>query len=224
MNRLLAALLALLSWPALAGRPLLSETADVPDAGTCELEAVLAQTRSSGLPSLRSSDLAFACGVGAQTQAGVGLTRTSGDGSSYSAARLSGKTTLLAPDSGRTGWGIAYGIGAEKAPDLAWRLESLGLLAAATRELASGVLVHANLGWIRSRAAQQSTTFWSLGVETMSALTLAVDLFGDDRNKPGVSTGVGYSIGSGISASIGYALVLESPRVRQLTLGAKLSF
>jgi hypothetical protein len=227
MNRLLMpmfALLALLCAPAQAGRPLLSETADVPDAGSCELEAALAQTRSSGLPSLRSSDAAFACGVGAQTQAGFGLTRASGDGNRFNAARLVGKTTLLAPEAGRTGWGIGYGIGAEKTPDLAWRLESLGVLAAATRELGAGLLGHANLGWNRSRAAKQNTTFWSLGIETTSDFTLAADLFGDDRNKPGVSAGLGYSFGAGFSANASYALLLENPRVKQLTLGAKFAF
>jgi len=222
MNKLLAALLALAALPALAGRPLRSETADVPDAGSCELEAAAARAHSSGLPALRNTDAAFACGVGAQTQAGLGVTRAAGD--TFSAARLVGKTTLLTPERGRTGWGIAYGVDAAKTPDVSWRIDNFGLLAAATRQLAGGLLVHANLGWNRSRTARQNTTLWSLGIETTSDLTVAADVFGDDRSKPGVAAGMGYSFGGGFSASISYALLLESPRVKLLTLGAKLVF
>jgi len=161
MRMLLAALLALAALPVQAGRPLLSETADVPDAGSCELEAAVARARSSGLPGLRSTDTSFACGVGAQTQAGLGITRAAGD--TFRAARLVGRTTLLVPERGRTGWGIADGIDAAKTPDASWRIDNVGLLAVATRELSDGLLGHANLGWNRSRAARQNTTLCRWG-------------------------------------------------------------
>lgn len=220
----LALLIVLTALPAVAGRPLVSETADALDAGSCEIEAAAAQAHTSGLPKLRASDAAFGCGVGLQTQAGIGYARASGDGLTAQAARVFGKTTLLAPKDGHTGVGIAYGLGAEKSPDASWRLESLGLLLAGTREISSGLLLHANLGWNRSRADKQNTTLWSLGLETTSDLVMAADVFGDDRNKPGLSAGLGYSFGGGFSANVSYALVLESPRIKQLTLGAKLAF
>jgi hypothetical protein len=109
-------------------------------------------------------------------------------------------------------------------PDTSWCLESLGLLVAGTREITSALLLHANLGWNRSRAQKQNSTLWSLGLETTSDLVLAADVFGDDRNRPGLSAGLGYSFGTGFSANLSYALVLESPRIKQLTLGAKLAF
>ncbi len=215
-------LLLLAALPALADRPLVSETADVIGRDSCQVEAGAARTSASGLQSARSGDALFSCGLPANSQAGLGYTRATSAGASIDAVRLVGKTTLLAPEPGRTGWGLAYGVGAEKS--VSWRIESLGVLAVATRELASGLLGHANLGWSRSRADQQSTTTWSLGLETTSDLTLAADVFGDDRNPATFSAGLGYAFGGGFSANLSYALLLDSPRARQVTLGAKFAF
>lgn len=213
-----------LAGPALAGAPLLTETADSLDAGRCELEAAAANERSSGLPTLRASTVILACGVGAGTQAALIHSQTRFEGSRDQALRLAGKTTVVAPEAGRAGWGVAYSIEAVKAPGNGWRSETLDLVGLYTRELAPGLLVHANLGHSRSRSAQQGSTLWSVGVEHIDNVTLAADVFGDDRGRPGVSAGVGLGIGRGFSVNATLAWRFDEPRVRSVNLGAKLEF
>ena len=94
----------------------------------------------------------------------------------------------------------------------------------ATRELAGSWLLHANLGVGHERESRQNSTLWSLGVESTDALALAADVFGDDRSRPWVSGGVGYSWGGGFSASVRLAQQFEQPRLRNVTLGLKLVF
>jgi hypothetical protein len=65
------------------------------------------------------------------------------------------------------------------------RVEELRVVGLVSGELVSGVLGHANLGWSYSRSAKKSTTQWWLGVETTSDLSVAADVFGDDRGRPG---------------------------------------
>jgi hypothetical protein len=218
----LAAALALQA-AATAG-PRVTETADALAARDCELEAAAGRETTTGAPSLRAWELIAGCGVGANTQLGLGMARATVDGTSASAYALLGKTTLAYPQAGLTGWGVAYGLGAVKDPDRSTRLEELSLSLVATRTLADGWLGHANLGVSHSRDARHNTTLWSVGIESTDDLVLAADLFGDDRTKPWASAGVGWAFGGGLSASVSYALQFEKPRVKAWTLGAKLAF
>ncbi|MDO9073306.1 MAG: hypothetical protein Q7U73_08565 [Rubrivivax sp.] len=215
-----------LAGPALAGAPLVTETADSLERGGCELEAAVARERSSGLPTLRSSTAILGCGVGAESQAALIHTQARFDGSREQALRLAAKTTFVAPQPGGAGWGLAYAVETVKAPGSGWRSETVDVLGLYTRELSPGLLVHANLGHShsRSRSARQGSTLWSLGVEHIDTVTLAADIFGDDRSRPGVSAGVGFGIGGGFSVNATLAWRFEEPRVRSLNLGAKLEF
>ncbi|MDP2035168.1 MAG: hypothetical protein Q8K29_17325 [Polaromonas sp.] len=216
--------LCTLAGPALAGAPLVTETADSLALGDCELEAAVTRERSSGLPTLRSSNVILGCGVGAESQAALVHTQTRFDGSREQALRLSGKTTFAAPEPGRAGWGVAYAVESVKLPGGSWRSEAFDLVGLYTRELAPGLLVHANLGHSHSRSARQDSTLWSLGIERIDTLTLAADVFGDDRDRPGVSAGVGYGIGRGFSVNATLAWQFSEPRMRGVNLGAKLEF
>jgi len=216
--------LTLASSSAWAGAPLVTETADVPAAGACELEAALFRATASGLPALRGLGLQGSCGIGGHSQLILGYERARAEGETAQSAGLSAKTTLVAPEDGRTGFGLRYGLSLDKAAGAGWRGEGLELLGVLTREIASGLLLHANLGHAYSRSARQGSTLWSLGVETTADTTLAADVFGDDRSRPWVSAGVGRKFGGGFSANASLAVNFEQPRVRQLTLGAKLEF
>ncbi len=124
----------------------------------------------------------------------------------------------------RPGFGIAYSVGAVKEPGLSWRREELHVVGLITLELSKGLLGHTNLGWSRSRAARQNTTTWSLGIETVGDFTVAADAFGDDRGRPSLSAGVGYTFGKGLSANAALATLFEAPRVHQVSVGAKFVF
>jgi hypothetical protein len=213
----------LLTSAAFAG-PRVTETADALAARDCELEAAASRESSSGSPSVRVVEATFGCGVGGNTQLGLGWARATLAGLHANGWALIGKTTLVTPEAGRTGWGVAYALLAVKAPGSTFKTEALDITAVATRELVPGWLGHANLGWSHSRSSKQNSAVWSLGVESTADLTVAADVFGDDRSKPWVSAGVGYTLGGGFSASVSYALQFDKPKVRAFTLGAKFAF
>lgn len=219
-----AAALLMLAGRAHADRPLVSETADAIERGQCQLEAGFARASVKDLPSLKGQDWYFSCGLGHDSQAGVGYARASVAGFKAEQLRVVGKTSLVPPESGRTGWGISYALAADRDSTQSWRSGDYFVLGLMTQELAKGLLGHVNLGTSYSRADRQNSTVWSLGIETTSDFTLAADIFGDDRGKPSVSAGMGYLFGRGFSANLSYALLLETPRVRTVTLGAKYVF
>jgi hypothetical protein len=216
-----AAALLLIAGTARADRPLVSETADVIGAGDCQIESALAQSRTRGSPSMRLAEVFGSCGVAGHSQLGIALGSTRQAGSTDLGIGLAGKTTLKMPTEGATGWGLAYGLGLEKAAGEGWRHGSSRLLGVATRELRPGLLGHVNLGWSRSQRDRQSTTTWSLGVEGDHALRWAADLYGDDRGRPWASAGLLFPLADKLSANLAYAQQFERPRVRLWTLGLK---
>ena len=223
-QHLFAALAAcLMATTAVAG-PRVTETADALPARDCELEASATRDRASGAPNVRGTEVVFGCGVGNSTQINASWARESSEGAHASGYGLLGKTTFVMPEAGRTGWGLAYGIAAARngSGSLRWQEAAVSLVA--TRELAGSWLLHANLGVGHERESRQNSTLWSLGVESTDALALAADVFGDDRSRPWVSGGVGYSWGGGFSASVRLAQQFEQPRLRNVTLGLKLVF
>lgn len=223
-RHLFAALAAGLMATTAGAGPRVTETADALPARDCELEAAATRDRASGAPTVRGTEVVLGCGVGASTQINAGWTRESSEGANASGYGLVGKTTFVMPEAGRTGWGLAYGIAAARdgSGSLRWQEAVVSLVA--THELAGSWLLHANLGVGHERESRRNSTLWSLGVESTDTLALAADVFGNDRSRPWVSGGVGYSFGGGLSASVRLAQQFEQPRLRSVTLGLKLVF
>ena len=227
-HRLIVAAGCALCASAWADAPLVSETADAIGAGHCQVEAAYSRQRANGQPDGRSTDALLSCGVAASTQAALGTTRSRSSGLSTQAARVAGKTNLVAAQDGNAGWGLRYSVEYLKLPGTSWRSETFEILGVYSRELAPGVLMHANLGHSQSRSQsrsnKQGTTLWSLGVETTGTFFSAADFFGDDRSRPWLSGGVGCNFGGGLSANASLAWQFDKPRVRSLSIGAKLDF
>lgn len=208
-----------------ADAPLVSETADVIGAGDCQFQAALAHAKLRGLPATNGWDLLGSCGIGGHSQVALGYSRERAEGLTAQALRVLGKSTLVAPEAGRTGWGLRYGAAFDSAPGEGRHQEGLEVLAAMTRELAPGLLLHASLGHAHSRNAGTGSTTWSLGVErSAGSTTIAADAFSDDRSRPWVAAGIGRQLSDALSVNASVALGFEQPRLTQLTLGAKLAF
>lgn len=220
---LVTALLAA-ALPAQADRPLASETADVIEDGSCQVEAWGGRSTASGSPAVRGLSGVFSCGVGSSTQFALGASDERAGGVTVRTLLFGGKTTLLAPADGRTGFGIAYSFDNVHAPGEGSKFDNVNIVGLATRQVAPHALLHLNLGWNRSRATSLNSTVWSVGVETTTNPTFAVDVYGDDRGRPGTSAGVGFSFTRDFSINAAFAQQWESPAVRQWTLGAKLVF
>lgn len=208
-----------------AGRPSVSENADVLDRGTCEVEPVVGSTRASGSPKVDFWDGTFTCGIGFSTQPFVQYSRARSAGLRIEGLAIGGKSLVIAPQGGRAKLTLGYGLFASKQPGASWETEGGSIDALATVELAKDVLMHANLGVERNRLLKQNTTLWSLGLERAGTLTLAIDLFGDDRtDNPGASVGTGYNFTERFSANAVYTTLLETPRLRTFSVGLKLVF
>lgn len=226
MNRTAAMLVAslMLLDAARADRPLVSETADVIDRDACQLEAAAGTRRARGAAKLREWSGIITCGVAFDTQPALTYLRSTVAGEKEEVVLLGAKTTLRMPSPERAGYGLAYSVGGVKVGGDALRREMLSIAGLFTAELAPRLLGHANLGWNRSRSLRQDTTLWSLGVETVGDTTVAADAFGDDRGRPSGSVGAGWTLGKGLSVNAAYAVRFETPRVNQLSAGAKLVF
>lgn len=223
--RLLPLLLAACSFGAAhAGRPLASETADALPARQCEVEMGSALESDKDTPSSRHADVVFSCGVLSNTQAAIGLSRSRAQSQSAYGTTLTGKTMLWAAEEGKPGFGVRYGAAWTKLPGEGGKLEEIQVLAIASQEVAKDLWMHANLGWSRAREERITTTNWSLGIETVGDWSLAADVFGDDRGKPWVSAGIGYTLGHGVSVNVSLARQMEEPRGRVFTLGLKMVF
>lgn len=224
LRSLAATVLTLCAASAWADRPLVSETADVIGEGTCQIEAAVARTRQSGTPTEKSLGALFSCGVAGIHQFGLGAQEARADGERARNLTLTGKTTLRFPKDGQTGFGLAYTLGFEKASGQGLRRESATLMGVLTQEVLDGVLLHANLGWVHSRSAGQSSTNWALGVEHGDGFVLAADVYGDDRSRPWVSAGAGWALLDKLSFNAAYALNFERKRVKQISVGMKIVF
>ena len=220
----LAAGLCLIPLTGLADRPLVSETADVIGRDACQVEAAAGHGRTSGAPKVREWSGVITCGAAFDTQPALAYASSRVAGEKEEVLLLGAKTTLQMPGHSRPGYGIAYSVGGVKLPGASWRREEFNVTGLFTAEIAPNLLGHANLGWNRSRSLRQDTTVWSLGVETVGDFTVAADFFGDDRGRPSVSAGAGWVLGKGLSVNAAYATRFESPRVNQLSAGAKLVF
>lgn len=221
---MLMLMLALSAAAARAGRPMVSETADVIGAGDCELEAALGQRRENGAPSSRLVDGALSCGWGDHSQLGVILAGTRADGATDKLVGLSGKTMLVAPKADNTGLALAYAIWRSNAAGEGWALSNGRLYGVVSRGLGNDLVGHANLGWLRTGRKRLNLTTWSLGVEGEGPPGWAADVFGDDRSRPWLSGGVKLPLGTSFSANLSYAQQFESPRVHLWTLGFKIDF
>lgn len=220
----LATALLAATLPALADRPLVTETADVIEDGACQVEAWGGRSTASGSPAVRGLAGFFSCGVGSSTQLGLGASDERSDGITTRTLLVAGKTTLVAPADGRTGFGVAYSFDNVHVQGEGSKFDNVNVVGLVTRQIAPQALLHLNLGWTRSRATHLNSTTWSVGVETTTNPTFAVDVYGDDRGRPGTSGGVGFSITRDFSINAAFAQQWESPAVRQWTLGAKLVF
>lgn len=220
----LVALLAATALPSWSARPLVSDDAAALDGNTCEVEAAAHRITRSGDPDVSGLQGSFACGVGSSTQLALGVAQERGGGITARTYVAGGKTVLREGQNGSAAFGIAYALDYVSVTGESARFDNVGITAIASGEVLPGWLLHGNLGWTRSRLSHLNSTVWSVGLESTSNPVFAADVFGDDRGRPSVSSGIGFSFTRDFSMNVGVAQQFEKPAVRQWTLGAKLVF
>lgn len=221
-----AALLLLAASASQAGRPLVTEDADVLDQGSCELEGFAARITENGAPRTDGWTAQAGCGIGLGSQVAVAYSHARSDGLSAEALNLIGKTRLVARQDGTTGVTLAWAIGGARESGGSFRHELSQLNLVATRTLAPQWTGHANLGWLRSESQRLNTTTWNLAAEWAAGggVDLMGEVFGDDRSKPWYGVGLRWALSERASLNASHAVHTESPRARLTTLGFKFAF
>lgn len=174
---------------ALAGRPLLTEDAAIPDAGVCEIEGALSRLRSQ--PGSHDASLKLGCGVSYSTQLALAGARGRSDGQALRGMELSGKSQLWQgeadPSGNAAGLTLAYAL--EDARDQErhrWRHASSLLNLVYSRPLNRDIQLHLNLAHVRDEQARLRSTRWALALEHAGWSPWAPmgEVYGDDRSAP----------------------------------------
>jgi hypothetical protein len=226
---LLALCGALVPASSYAAAPLATDDADVLAAFECEVEPYFARLSLPGNLREDTFNAQLGCGLGGEAQLAVGFGRSNRSDAQNHGRReslaLSGKTVLhKTPDGaaiavlagsvmGRTGGGP-------------FRFDSVYATAAVTVPLGTGLTGHANLGWVRSRPDRTHTTAWNLALEAVwrPGIDAAIEVYGDDRNKPWLGLGLRWSVSQQLKFGASYAVQSDTLRQRLVSVGATWAF
>ena len=224
---LLCAATALASLNAHGARPFATEDAGSLAKGACELEPVLEQERAPGEPSVRTSTLQGACGLGAGTQVGLGLSSTRAADLRVRGLALTGKTQLVEGAEGQPSWTVAYGADWERSTaGKGYTLSSVAALLVASVPVGSWGTVHANLGWQQQRPDKVNSGIWALALEkpVSSTVDVGLETYGDGRSPAWLGTGLRFTPTSGISLNASAAQQTGKEPVKAYSLGMKFDF
>lgn len=153
--------------------------------------------------------------------------RTKVEPDRLAAAVLSGKSWLRELGDEQTGVALAYAVGGEKAPGGSFKHESTALAAVVSSPVAKDLLLHANLGWSRSRAGRLNSTTWALALERTgdSGLDVGAEIYGDDRAPAWLGIGARYALcPQKLFVDFSWAVQTNSARAKLVTVGVKLAF
>lgn len=215
---------ALLTAPAWAGRPLITEDAgDVLEAGKCEIESYVARFHE---PALTFQWAQLGCGAGFDTQLAAGTGREKTSSGHVTVAAASGKTSIRKLSEDQAGIAIAYAtLGGKHSDHLRHQASEIkAVLTVPYRRW----LLHANAGWIRNHASHADKTIWAFALErprAFAAVDLMGEIVGDDRGSPFAQVAARWTAIPGrlvIDASWGAQI--DDSHIRQTTVGAKLAF
>lgn len=192
LRQLLTLGLVLLSLPAWAARPFVTDDARLTTAGSCQLESWVRSYQDS-----REVWALPACNPAGNLEITLGGGQASDFVNSVSTADhvFQFKTLFkpLTPDS----WGIGLAAGRVLHPEIHPGPNQLGNhyvyvpLSIDVQERRT--VVHANLGWLRDAASGRDVTTWGTGMEAQTrkaGLSLMAETFGDDQNRPYWQAGV----------------------------------
>jgi hypothetical protein len=186
--------LLLLSFPALAARPFVTDDARLTTAGSCQLESW-----SRIYPESREIWALPACNPGGNFEftVGGGVAQNNGE-SSTSDFVFQGKTLFKPLET--DGWGIGLAAGTVQHPAINPGPNQYGnefaYIPFSTSWWSDAVIVHTNVGWLREKETKQETMTWGIGSELLLTHRLLgiVEIFGDERGKPFYQIGFRYSI------------------------------
>ena len=231
--RMCSALLLLLSAPAFAGRPLVTEDAAIIDKGDVEVEAFYRRQTERETPALTGFHLQPSVGIGLKTQLGIGVDYSRQYNADFDATKSSGgysivgKTGIKELTDDAYGIAIAYGVDRTRAPGESFRYDNAVINGVVTVPVQQW-LFHGNLGWTRSRLDAVNSTIWALAAErtgVIGPVDLAVETFGTDHEPAWVQLAARWVVNKDrLFVDASYGVQTGSSRAKLLTIGTKLAF
>lgn len=215
-------LFALPMLSAQAGAPMTTEDAGVLTAKACEWESVAERTR---VAMMRGDGVrtGVACQLFEGSQLGLGVSRTKADGQAVRSLVLAGKTALV--DGDGPALSLAWSVDAIQQAGERLRQDGSSLALVASHQLNAWSL-HANLGWSRSRQADEAAGFWAVGVEWAlnEAVQLLAEQYGARHNKPAWGLGLRWQPSPDWALGLMHSRSRDQAASRGWLLSAKLSF
>uniref|UniRef100_UPI0035AE3EA2 hypothetical protein n=1 Tax=Hylemonella sp. TaxID=2066020 RepID=UPI0035AE3EA2 len=184
----------LLTLPAWAARPFVTDDARLTTAGSCQLESWTRVYQDS-----REAWALPACNPGGNLEFTAGGGRARSDGQPGTSDYVLQLKTLFRPlETNGWAWGLAVGrvVHPEIQPGPNQLGNTYAYLPASASFAGDRVVLHSNLGWLRDRSSREDRTTWGLGSELYPhpRLALVLETFGDDRAQPFWQTGFRYSV------------------------------
>ena len=184
----------LLTSPAWAARPFVTDDARLTTPGSCQLES---WTRI--YPNAQEIWMLPACNPGGNFEITLGGGRAKNAEEHATNDYVLQIKTLFKPLE-TNGWGMGLAAGMVRHPEINPGPNLLGNSFAYVPFSASfyndKIVMHANLGWLRDNASHQDNMTWGLGGELQMAtrITIIAETFGDNRVRPYWQTGVRFAV------------------------------
>ncbi|MFT3734567.1 MAG: hypothetical protein QM776_06045 [Rhodocyclaceae bacterium] len=231
-----AALIAIASSTAFAGRPLTTEDAGFIEKGGFELESYYYRETVRETRPNRGFHIQPGVGIGFNTQIGVGFDYSRQYNEDYEATKSStvqalvGKTAFKELTDDAFGIAVAWSVDRTRTPGdekKGYRYNNAAINGVVTVPLDKW-LFHANVGWTRSRLDRVTATTWALAAErteVIGKLDLAVETYGDDKAPGWVGVAARYAlIDERLFVDASFAQQMLATRPRTLTVGLKLAY
>jgi hypothetical protein len=218
---------------AFAGRPLATDDAGVIDPGKVELESYYHRQTRNDASALSGLHTRLGAGVGLGTELGIDVDwlrqydehfqshKSSGE---YA---LEGKTAIKELTDDVYGIAMAYGVDRMRAVGDRFRYDNAYLYGVLTVPVDKWLL-HANLGWQRSRLAAVTSTTWNLAAERIGVIgpiDLAAETFGNDHDPAWVQVSARWVVKEDrFFLDTSYGVQMGGVRAKLLTVGGKLAF
>lgn len=193
---LCVACLSAASMMAHAGRPFTTDDAGVLEAGACELESYYHRDTTPDVPAVSGWWVQPGCGYGLRSQVSLGFGRDRSEGEHIDAYAVLGKTWIKALTDDSFGVAVGYSAGWAKQPGESNRFDTTTLNGIVSVP-AGPLLLHANLGWSRSRIDETTATTWGVLAEWVGLLgpvDAGLEAFGDDHAAPWLQIGLRWPV------------------------------
>jgi len=216
-----ALLIANTAW---AARPLVTDDAGVLASSECELEGSAVRLAQ---PDAKSFWAQASCGIGRNTQLGLGGGHDKLGDTRSNGFAIGGKTALREAAENQIGLAVSYALSGLKPSGERARRDGSQLLGIATLDKGDW-LYHANLGWSHTHEDSLNHAVWGLAVEKLSVfgpVDLMAEVFGEHRTDPWFQVGARWTVvPQFLSLDGAYGIQAGSSRPRQASLGFKLKF